>query len=512
MQFMSTPQAGELTRIRAGITLGVGSLLVLGSLGSPDLAQAGTHRIPGLASQPHPHDSLARVFTIPPGSAASHPSRLSCQEVGGTQELHQRDLRDAQEASVTLHGLKAETRYSCWTETSGGQRSTSVSFITAPLPYDLKTPTISVPSSDVARTGYILYNYGTLHRPWTVKNRYMVVLDPTGNVRWYYSGDGGGDVDISFLGNDRFLMGGYHDTSVEPTIIGLDKQIYFKDPGQVTREYESADSCNHDAGLAEDGQSIYTLAYSSDGVYGSFIIRELDVTTGDVLWTWSGIEDGVMQGQIPGGSSSDTDPHHANAIDDQIENGREYLYVSMRNQNQVMKLDKETGDVVWLLGLGGDFTLYEADGTLAEDHRWFFNQHDAKVYGPTLFSAHDNGTERNLAGGTNYSRALQLKLDQQAMTATIQFEYTEPSWVEPIWSGYDVLPDGRGLLAIGHCWLCTIPKVAGLVELSAGAQPLWRADFKSEKEHIYRAQRIDGCELFSNRTYCPSGKSARSEK
>lgn len=456
-----------------------------------------------------PVDSLARTFTVRQNGGRQQPLRLSCQEQGGKQELHQRSLSARTEQTATLRGFKASTSYQCWVETLSDAyrvRTPSRSFTTAVLPIDLKPPVISRASTDVARTGYMLYNYATLQRFWTIKNRYLVILDPEGNVRWFYKGEGGGDVDVSWLGNDRVLMGGFHDYSIEATIVGLDKKTYFKDAMEVTSQYEQADSANHDAGLSEDGQSIFTFGYLSNGTYSSFLIRQLDIATGKVIWTWSGIEDGAEQGQIPAGSSSDTDPHHANAIDDQWEDGRLYLYVSMRNQNQMMKLDYETGEVIWKLGVGGDFTLLEKDGTPATDDRWFFNNHDAKMYGPNLFAVHDNGTERANYGGVNYSRGLQLELDQEAMTARIKFEYTEPNWVEPIWSGYDVYPDGRSLVAIGHCWLCTSQKVASIIELDPAGQVLWRADMTNEKEHLYRAERIDGCDIFNNLTYCPAGR------
>lgn len=504
----------RLSHVLADRSLQGSSLLALGlglilAVPSVEARSAASPLKLGLDHATDPADALARNFTVRQSGGQQQPLQLLCQEQGGKQELHQRKLGAMAEQQVTLRGFKAATTYQCWAETLATQyrvRTPSVSFITAPLPIDLKVPTITKTTNDVARTGYMLYNYATLQRFWTIKNRYLVILDPEGNVRWYYKGEGGGDVDVSWLGNDRVLMGGFHDYSIEATIVGLDKQTYFKDAMEVTAQYEQADSANHDAGISEDGQSVFTFAYLNNGTYTSFLIRQLDITTGKVIWNWSGIEDGAELGQIPAGSSSDTDPHHANAIDDQWEDGRLYLYVSMRNQNQMMKLDYETGEVIWKLGIGGDFTLLEKDGTPATDDRWFFNNHDAKMYGPNLFAVHDNGTERANYGGTNYSRGLQLELDQEAMTARIKFEYTEPNWVEPIWSGYDVYPDGRSLVAIGHCWLCTSQKVASIIELDPAGQVLWRADMTNEKEHLYRAERIDGCDIFNNTRYCPTGR------
>lgn len=42
-----------------------------------------------------------------------------------------------------------------------------------------------------------------------------------------------------------------------------------------------------------------------------------------------------------------------------------------------------------------------------------------------------------------------------------------------------------------------------MVELDPDAQVVWRADFRSEKEIIYRTERIGGCDIFDNLMYCP---------
>lgn len=444
-------------------------------------------------------------------------STLSCLETSDSAELHQRTLPAKSEQQTVIRGLKADSQYTCWSETVASSseeshRSTPLTFAVGKLPLDLEAPRIQIPSQDLARTGYMLINYGTLHFPWRIENRYILLLDPQGNIRWFYSNAGGGDVDASFLGNDQLLIGGNGGETVPATIIGLDKRVVFQDRQTLTRPGELENSTNHDVGLSEDGQSIYTMTYASTGVYNSFVIKEIDIATDEVIWDWSGLEEGVQAGVLPPGSADDTDPHHANAIDDQWENGKEYLYVSLRDQNQVLKIDKLTGAVVWKLGVGGDFTLLDSNGAPAEDARWFFHQHDAKVYGPRLLALHDNGVGREAYGGRDYTRALQLELDQVAMTARIRFEYTEQGWEEPIWGGYDVLSDGRSLVAQGHCWECEVSnpgpsptrRRSSLVELDPRGHVLWRAELPSEKAHLYRVERIDGCNLFDNLTYCPS--------
>lgn len=452
-------------------------------------------------------DILAREFDVELSEA--HIVTLTCESTRGKHELHRLQSTRARNHQLILRGLKAATPYRCfafYVQRLGiGTQTISspfVTFQTASLPYDLKAPVITVPTTDLARTGYILYSYGVLRYPWRIDNRYQVILDAEGNVRWYFASEGGGDVDTTWIAPDAILYGGYASYSVPPTMVGLDKTIRLKDVSPAEGDYESRKSWNHDTGISEDGSSLFYLTGESNGTYHGFFIRQLDLETNQIVWTWSSFEDGMEMGELPPGSEENSDPYHANAIDDQWEDRRLYLYVGLRDQNQVIKIDYETGEVLWHLGVGGDFQLLEKNGAPASNSRWFFDPHDIKFYGPNRMSVHDNGTDRATYGGKNFSRALQLDVDQVSKVARIRYEYTEANWVEPIWGGYDLLPTGNGLLCLAHCWLGAPERVSSLIELSPDAKVAWRADFTNDAEHAYRAERIDGCELFNNVEYC----------
>lgn len=474
----------------------------------PSMAIAGLAH-PQLENAPDPLDANARDFTLT--LPVSAPMTLECREATTGGEVHRREDPPAYKHVMTLRGLKPATRYTCQAllppEVPAPPPTT---FVTADLPSDLVPPVIKVSTSDLTRTAYVLYGVGSLSKPWRIKNRYLVILDAEGNVRWYYKGDGGGDLDASWIGNDQILFGGYHEWNVQPTIIGLDKEIVFRENSGELGKYELSHACTHDAGLSSNGDSILFMNGENNGIWTGGVIREVDPHTGELLWRWSTIEDGYEKGYLPAGSEEDNDPYHPNAIDDSWENGRRYVYLSLRDQHQLLKIDYQTKRVVWKLGVGGDFTLLDEDGTYAQDWRWFYDQHDAKHVSGKLFAIHDNGVSREAYGGTAGSRALQLLVDEASMTAQIHLEYTEPGWVEPIWGGYDIQPDGTSLLAIGHCWMSSENRVSSLIELDPAAKVLWRADFPSEREDIYRSERIDGCEIFNNLAYCPAGaRSAR---
>lgn len=477
--------------------------LTTASMPTPLQAEPGNLR-PELSAHANQADALAWDFEARVSEASR--LQLTCTEVGGDRERHILKTDADTEHALTVRGLKASTRYSCDVVTLDGRalRSPAQTIITAPLPFDLKAPTVTVASTNVATTGYTLYNYGIYRGGF--KNNYLVILDAKGQVRWYLAGPGAGDVDSSYLGNDKILYGGMSGSYYPPTIVGLDKAVQWKASTTAAVSYENPGQVNHDTGLSADGKSVFFMNYATmDDFYLVYVVKQVDLATNKLLWYWDSVSNGRDVGALPTGTSSSSDLYHGNAVFDQWENGKLYLYVSMRNLNKIIKIDYATKAVVWQLGVNGNFKLLERDGTQATSNsRWFFNQHDAKLVGPNLFTVYDNGTARSSYGGTNYSRGLQLKLDQVAMTAQIVFEYKETGWVEPYWGGYDVLSSGNSLIAMGHFSNGSTSRTSSLVEVNAAGAVVWRADFGSEKDAIYRAERIGGCAIFNNAEYCPA--------
>lgn len=95
----------------------------------------------------------------------------------------------------------------------------------------------------------------------------------------------------------------------------------------------------------------------------------------------------------------------------------EHLILSPREYNMVMKIDRITGETIWKLGgKNSDFTFINEDIE-------FSRLHDVRpVPGePNHYTLYDNGRAR--ANGTQFSRAVEYKLDLEAMTAEKVWEY-----------------------------------------------------------------------------------------
>ena len=155
----------------------------------------------------------------------------------------------------------------------------------------------------------------------------------------------------------------------------------------------------------------------------------------NIVWTWSEFDHldvnrhpwfQLLTGQLP---EPVYDWTHTNAV---LYSARDKsLIVSMRMQSWVTKIDFNdgggTGEILWRLGPGGDFTLI--GGTDPFD--WFYNQHypslvnnEGAVFDFALF---DNGDTRPVdANGTwcgttvpCYSRPVIMTIDENAKTATL---------------------------------------------------------------------------------------------
>ena len=96
------------------------------------------------------------------------------------------------------------------------------------------------------------------------------------------------------------------------------------------------------------------------------------------------------------------------------------LLVSMRHQDWVIKIDYSngtgTGNVIWRLGLGGDFTMNSSDS-----YPWFSHQHDVQFTGNTTtqLTVFDDGNTRVAMNPGENSRGQVLSVDESTMQASL---------------------------------------------------------------------------------------------
>lgn len=346
------------------------------------------------------------------------PGEVTCTSGDDTRSTHVNHVG-------TVRGLLADTEYGCRVTYDEGGESAEVTWRTEPLPGAFPEVTLVVEDPDA---GHHLVNLDGPAEKW------LAILDAEGRARWQYEGASGTDgVDATYR-DGRITWCG--DDIAE---IDLDGRTLWFPTWTSASPTEVPRSWHHDGAPTEDGTALLTLTHElldtdETAPVQGFVVRQIPRTDQGVAWSWSVGVDGAEDFPV-----TTEDPFHANAVSE-VEGG--YL-VGLRDLEQVVKL-AEDGTLAWRLGDGGDFTLLEADGSVAETSRWFGPHHDAKLADGHLV-LFDNG---HVGRG---SRVMVLDLDEEARTARIGFEWQpDADWYNGFWGGADELPDGQVSVAFGE--------------------------------------------------------------
>ena len=181
-----------------------------------------------------------------------------------------------------------------------------------------------------------------------------------------------------------------------------------------------------------------------EGAVLDSIAQEIDIETGEVVWEWHSLGNvGLNETNIafPKSPTEAFDYFHINSIEEDDDGN---ILMSGRNTFSVVKVDKDTGEIIWRLGgKRSDFEMGE--GT---DFSW---QHDALRQPDGTISIYDNAA--NYFGEPTYdhSRGLVLELDEENMTAELADQpYVHPDrLLAPSQGNMQVLPDGNRLVGWG---------------------------------------------------------------
>lgn len=169
----------------------------------------------------------------------------------------------------------------------------------------------------------------------------------------------------------------------------------------------------------------------------AIVIQELDAAKNVVFewtsWDHFNITDATQEDM----TASVIDYVHTNAIEpDQDGN----LLISSRNMDEITKIDRATGEIIWRFG--GKHNQF----TFANDTIGFSHQHDIRRLENGHVTMFDNGNFHN----PPFSRALEYQLDDTAKTATLvwQFRHT-PDVVSPAMGNTQRLANGNTVIGWG---------------------------------------------------------------
>jgi len=411
-------------------------------------------------------------------------------------------LSDGNQVRVLVAGMKPNSEYHMRAVLylSDGSRVTDVdhTFNSGPLSQG-SLPALSVTRSGLGKGAPGVQLFNDLDPSGKRVN--LFAADRDGNIVWTYSHELVGLYQSAKLLEDGNLLVGLANGVREFNLAGETVQEISLD--QISAALSTAgyslplQSVHHDVNKLSNGHYIILLntwksvilngASSPTKLLGDVIV-DLDSSL-NLAWLWNSF-DHLDVNRRP---VDPVDWTHSNSIEYLPFDGS--LLLSMRHQSWVLKIDyadgRGSGDILWKLGWQGDFSL---PGAPIE---WFYFQHYANVLtddgNHMRIALFDNGDYRvlDLQGTTCgdaspgcYSRALILDIDEQAKTASVEFESNLNLYSN--WGGSaQVLDNGNFLAGI------TATGVGGRAEEISTAVPgelVWQMDVLGQ--FAYRTLRI----------------------
>lgn len=150
------------------------------------------------------------------------------------------------------------------------------------------------------------------------------------------------------------------------------------------------------------------------------VAQEIDVETGEVVWEWHSLGNvAISESQIdvPDSPTEAFDYFHINSIEEDDDGN---IIMSGRNTFSVVKVDKDTGEIIWRLG-GKQSDFKMGKGTD------FSYQHDALRQPDGTITLYDNASTYGQEPTYPASRGLVLDVDEENMTA----ELADKPYVHP---------------------------------------------------------------------------------
>lgn len=316
---------------------------------------------------------------------------------------------------------------------------------TYPEFWNVMTATVTTPAQATA-DGYLFVanmGFGTSFDPG------VLILDNSGEPIWQILTPAG----MMVTDLNKQVVGGvpYLTYNVAQAVAGWGNGVYYV----LDQHYAVVDSWTigngygadvHDLRLLDNGHALlmsyvpipYDLSpYGgpADAVVIETVLQEQD-STKNVVFEWHGSQYVPITDTYQGLNQATLDYMHANAIELDHDGN---LLVSFRNLSQIIKINRQTGDMIWRLGgRANQFAISNDPG--------FSLQHDIRRLGNGHITLFDNGNQHK----PPYSRAVEYAIDETAMTLTRVWQYPEDqSLFAPFMGNVQRLDNGNSLIGWG---------------------------------------------------------------
>jgi len=348
---------------------------------------------------------------------------------------------------------------------------TTLVFPARALPADFPPLNVQVADTELMEPGYTLF--ATRGVMSGVSNNWIIALDRDGDVVWYYRRPGPGGVNIEQLRNGNLLWSRARHT-LELDILGKVLNKWY--PGRLDAGSGAGagavivdtDSFHHEMREMPEGEEADFLALSSElRVFDDYPIDEIDTSMtmdgvnviGDVIVEFKrdgtivrelklldvldpfrlcydsigGFWDSRIYGTVTPGIQTQ-DWSHANSV--VIDTNDDTYVVSVRHQDAVVKIDRQSGQIVWIHGAHERWNAPWDQYLLTpvgHPHRWQFHQHAPEINADGNLVLFDNGNWRAIPPTTpstleqSFSRAIEFRIDPVNMTSLQIWWYGSPA-------------------------------------------------------------------------------------
>ena len=204
--------------------------------------------------------------------------------------------------------------------------------------------------------------------------------------------------------------------------------------------------------------SVVTPGGNPAAVVAGLIIQELDRAK-DVVFEWRSWDHFQITDVTSRSLTAPTiDYAHGNAIERDVDGN---LMISSRHMDEITKISREDGHVIWRLGgKNNEFTF-------VNDPDRFSQQHSIRRLPNGHVMLYDNGNFHS----TPHSRAVEYALDERTKTATLVWEYrTSPDTYGGAMGSVQRLPNGHTVIG----WGATGP---ALTEVTSGGEKVQEIAF-----------------------------------
>jgi Arylsulfotransferase (ASST). len=374
----------------------------------------------------------------------------------------------------SLLGLKPRTSYGVVIEAwKGGEHQVSLQHIaaTGALPLAIGQARLDLLDGNRPASGYILAPMVT------PTSSYLVIFDNSGRLVWYRDfgqvplveakQQPNGNYTV-FLGATRGwdkVPGEFQEVDRTGAFVRTWRapEGYYTDSHEIQVRTENGETVAYLFGYnfhSADGLSGYN---PGDSIAAHLLFRVTAAGDAKIVHdAWQEFStDEMLEPPLPSG-----DFDHPNALHFDADGN---FIISYRVLGTVVKVDRNTGHVIWRLGgLKSDFTF------VGDPEGGFSAQHDAQMLDNGNILLFDNGWRHD----PQFSRAVEYRLDETAKTATLVWSYShEPPTFTQYTGSVQRLTDGTTL--IGFSGMNTAVQVDARGKFMGEFRPMINADTSS---------------------------------